>query len=131
MAQGRRVERVASLIRKEVSDLIRNGIRDERINQGMITITGVEVSGDLQHCKVFISIFDETTSKKEILEGLNSANGFIRGELGRRLQLRRAPELKFSLDRGLEKGISVIKLLGKLEEERAIQKPKSLEDEME
>ena len=53
MAQGRRVERVASLIRREISELLINGIRDERVHLGMVTITEVEVSGDLQHCKVF------------------------------------------------------------------------------
>ena len=57
MTHGRRVERVAALIRNEVSQLLINGIRDERIHLGMITITNVEVSGDLQHCKIFVSIY--------------------------------------------------------------------------
>ena len=59
MAQGRRVERVAALIRKEVSELMINGIRDERVHQGMVSITEVEVSGDLQHCKIFVSVFGD------------------------------------------------------------------------
>ena len=91
MAQGRRVERVAALIRKEVSELMINGIRDERVHQGMVSITEVEVSGDLQHCKIFVSVFGEAQERDQVLEGLQAASGFLRGELGRRLQMRRAP----------------------------------------
>ena len=118
MAQGRRVERVAALIRKETSELLINGIRDERVHQGMVSITEVEVSGDLQHCKIFVSIFGEQNTRSEVLEGLKAASGFLRGELGRRLQMRRAPEVVFQLDRGLEKGTSVLGLLNRLEDER-------------
>ena len=57
MTQGRRVAKVAALIRREMSELLTNGIRDERVHLGMVTITNVEVSGDLQHCKIFVSIF--------------------------------------------------------------------------
>ncbi len=118
MAQGRRVERVAALIRREVSQLLMNGIRDERVRQGIVSITEVEVSGDLQHCKIFISIYGEKSQEDDVLAGLHSARNFLRGELGRRLQMRRAPELVFQLDRRLEKGTSVLNLLGRLEQER-------------
>ena len=57
MAQGRRVERVAALIRREVSELLLSGIKDERVSQGMVSITNVEVAGDLQHCKIFVSVY--------------------------------------------------------------------------
>ncbi|PZV03348.1 MAG: 30S ribosome-binding factor RbfA, partial [Cyanobium sp.] len=57
MAQGRRVERVAALIRREVSELLVHGIKDERVGLGMVSVTEVEVAGDLQHCKVFVSIY--------------------------------------------------------------------------
>ena len=119
MAQGRRVERVGASIRKEVSELLINGIRDERVRKGMVTITSVEVSGDLQHCKIFISIFGATEIKEEVLAGLQAANGYVKGELGRRLNMRRAPELKFIEDKGIEKGSSILNLLGELQEERA------------
>ena len=118
MAQGRRVDRVAALIRKETSELLINGIRDERVHQGMVSITEVEVSGDLQHCKIFVSIFGESGSRRDVLDGLKAASGYLRGELGRRLQMRRAPEVVFQLDRGLEKGTSVLGLLSRLEDER-------------
>ena len=118
MAQGRRVERVAALIRKETSELLINGIRDERVHKGMVSITSVEVAGDLQHCKIYVSIFGEPRDQNEVMEGLEAASGYLRGELGRRLQMRRAPEVKFQLDRGLEKGTSVLGLLNQLEDQR-------------
>ena len=118
MAQGRRVERVAALIRKETSELLMNGIRDERVHQGMVSITDVEVSGDLQQCKIFVSVFGEQNDRNEVLEGLKAASGYLRGELGRRLQMRRAPEVVFQLDKGIEKGTSVLGLLNRLEDER-------------
>ena len=118
MSNGRRVERVAALIRREISQLLINGIRDERVHHGIITITEVEVSGDLQHCKVFVSIFAEENQKNLVMSGLNAASGFLRGELGRTLQLRRAPEISFHLDRGIEKGTSVLNLLERLNKER-------------
>ena len=118
MAQGRRVERVAALIRKEVSQLLISGIRDERVHQGMVSITNVDVAGDLQHCKIFVSVFGEAEAQAQVLEGLQAASGFLRGELGRRLQMRRAPEVVFQLDRGLERGTTVLGLLNRLEDER-------------
>ena len=118
MAQGRRVERVAALIRRETSELLINGIRDERVHQGMVSITDVEVSGDLQHCRIFVSIFGEQNHRDEVLDGLRAASGYLRAELGRRLQMRRAPEVVFQLDRGIEKGTSVLGLLNRLEDER-------------
>ena len=118
MAKGRRVERVASLIRREVSELLNNSIHDERVRRGMLTITEVEVSGDLQHCKIFVSIYGEDDKRNEVMDGLNAVSGFLRGELGRRLQMRRAPEVIFKLDRGIEKGASVLSLLEELDESR-------------
>ena len=120
MAPGRRVERVAALIRREISELLINGIRDERVHQGMVSITNVEVSGDLQHCKIFVSVLADDEGRIEVMDGLQAASGYLRGELGRRLQMRRAPEVVFQLDRGLEKGTSVLHLLGELEREREV-----------
>ena len=120
MAQSRRVARVAALIRREVSELLVNGIRDERIHQSMITITAVEVSGDLQHCKIFFSLFGEDNKNQEVLDGLEDARGFVRGELARRLQMRRAPELSFKIDRGMTRAVSVLNILDSLEAKRKV-----------
>ena len=118
MANSRRVEKVAALIRRELSQLLINGIRDERVHQSMVSITEVEVSGDLQYCKIFVSLFGDDNQKAEVFSGLDAATGYLKGELARRLQMRRAPEIVFKLDKGMEKGTSVLSLLGKLEEER-------------
>jgi len=120
MAQGRRVERVAALIRREVSELLVNGIKDERVSLGMVSITAVEVAGDLQHCKIFVSIYGSPDDQQQALAGLRSAAPYVKGELGRRLKMRRTPEVVFVLDRGLEQGTSVLGLLNKLEAERQV-----------
>ncbi|MEB3172878.1 MAG: 30S ribosome-binding factor RbfA [Cyanobacteriota bacterium] len=120
MAQGRRVERVAALIRREVSELLLSGIKDERVSQGMVSITHVDVAGDLQHCKIFVSVYGSSDAQQQALAGLRSASTFVKGELGRRLQMRRTPEVVFVLDRGLEQGTSVLGLLNRLEAERQV-----------
>ncbi len=124
MAHGRRVERVAALIRREFSELLVNGIRDQRVQQGMVSVTEVEVSGDLQHCKIFVSVFGHASLADDVLAGLDAARGFVKGELARRLQMRRAPEVVFQLDRGLEKGTSVLSVLDRLQEERKVRDEK-------
>ena len=118
MAHGRRVERVASLIRREMSDLLVHGVRDERVSMGMVSITNVLVAGDLQHCKVSVSIFGSEEDQTQAMAGLRSAAPYLRGELGRRLNMRRTPELVFHHDKGLAKGVEVLGLLGQLEQER-------------
>ena len=118
MAQGRRVERVAALIRREVSELLVTGIKDERVSLGMVSITNVDVAGDLQHCKIFVSVYGSADVQQQALEGLRSASNYVKGELGRRLNMRRTPEVIFQLDRGIEKGTSVLGLLNQLEEQR-------------
>ena len=118
MAQGRRVERVAALIRREISELLVNGIKDERVSMGMVSVTNVEVAGDLQHCKIFVSVYGSADAQQQALEGLRSAANYVKGELGRRLNMRRTPEVVFQLDRGIEKGTSVLGLLNQLESQR-------------
>lgn len=118
MAQGRRVERVAALVRREVSELLVNGIRDERVHHGMVSVTSVDVAGDLQHCRIRVSVLGSEDDRQQVLEGLRAATPYVKGELGRRLKLRRTPEVVFQLDRGLERGTTVLSLLNRLEEER-------------
>ena len=118
MAQGRRVERVAALIRREVSELLVSGIKDERVSLGMVSVTNVEVAGDLQHCKIFVSVYGSADAQQQTLAGLRSAASYVTGELSRRLNMRRTPEVVFQLDRGIEKGTSVLGLLNQLEQQR-------------
>lgn len=123
MAQGRRIERVAALIRREVSELLVNGIKDERVHEGMVSITRVDVAGDLQHCKILVSVYGDSAAQDQALAGLRSASAYVKGELGRRLKMRRTPEVVFVLDRGLEQGTSVLSLLNRLEAERQHKEP--------
>ena len=118
MANNRRVEKFSALIRREISQLLVSGIKDEKIQQSMVSITEVEVSNDLQYCKVYISLLGDANSREYVLSGLDSAKGFVKGELARRLKMRRAPDVVFKLDKGIDKGSSVLSLLGKLEKER-------------
>ena len=111
MAQSRRVERVASLIRREVSELMIGGIKDDRVNQGMVSVTSVEVAGEDGKIRM-------DCSSPQAMAGLGSASAYVKGELGRRLKMRRTPEVVFVLDRGIEKGTSVLGLLNRLEGER-------------
>ena len=118
MADSRRVERVAALIRREMSELLINGIRDERVQLGMISITAVQVAGDLQHCRIYVSVLGSDDERDQAIEGLRSASSYVKGELSRRLKLRRTPEVVFRLDKGLEKGTAVLGVLQRLENER-------------
>ena len=128
MAQGRRVERVASLIRREISELLTTSIRDARVHQGLVSVTSVEVAGDLQHCKIFVSVYGSEEERRQALEGLKAATPYVKGELGRRLQLRRTPEVVFQVDRSLERGSTVLGLLQKLEQERGPQAAEGISD---
>ncbi|MFN5192882.1 MAG: 30S ribosome-binding factor RbfA [Cyanobacteriota bacterium] len=125
MAQGRRVERVSALIRREVSELLTGGIKDERVSRGMVSVTRVDVAGDLQHCRIHVSVSGSPDDQEQAMAGLRSASGWIKGELGRRLAMRRTPEVVFVLDRGLAEGSSVLGLLHQLETERQQRGPET------
>ena len=118
MARGRRIDRVASLIKREVSRMLMEGLKTVRISAGLISVTNVDVTGDLQHCRVFVSIYGHETARAEVMVALQSASGFVRSELGRRLQLSRSPVVHFREDNGLAAGSAVVGLLQQLERER-------------
>lgn len=118
MATNRRVARVAELIKREVSQLLFSGIKDERVGLGMVSVTDVDVSGDLQHAKIFVSIYGDDATRAETMAGLKSATGYVRSELGHRVRLRRTPEIVFLEDRSIERGTRVLSLINRLSEER-------------
>ena len=128
MATNRRIERVASLIKREVSLMLLNGIKDDRVGAGMVSVTDVIVSGDLQHTKIFVSIYGTDEAKAETMEGLKSATSYVRSQLGQRLQLRRTPEVVFLEDHSLERGDKMLILLNQLSADR---KPDILDGEEE
>lgn len=118
MATDRRVARVSELIRREVSQMLLTDIKDDRVGAGMVSVTDVTVAGDLQHAKIFVSIYGDSAAKAETMEGLRAATGFVRSELGQRIRLRRTPEVTFLEDVGLERGDRVLTLLNQLSQER-------------
>jgi ribosome-binding factor A len=119
MANDRRVSRVASMIKREVSQMLVGGaIKDDRVGAGMVSITDVEVSGDLQHAKIFVSIYGSEDAKQETMAGLAAATGYVRREIGARVRLRRTPEVMFFEDRSLERGVKMIDLLERISKER-------------
>lgn len=128
MATSRRIERVASMVKREVSLMLLNGIKDDRVGAGMVSVTDVVVSGDLQHTKIFVSIYGTDEAKAETMEGLKSATSYVRSQLGQRLQLRRTPEVIFLEDHSLERGDKMLILLNQLSADR---KPDLLDPEEE
>ncbi|MEH2336956.1 30S ribosome-binding factor RbfA [Nostoc sp.] len=128
MATNRRVSRVAELIKREVSQMLLNGIKDDRVGTGMVSVTDVDVSGDLQHAKIYVSIYGTDEAKAETMAGLKSATGYVRSELGARVRLRRTPEVIFLEDCSIERGNKVLALLNQLNHERPPENLVSVED---
>lgn len=106
---SRRVERLNEQLKREITEIVRNEVKDPRI--GFATITAVRTSPDLSFARVYVSVFGEDAAKEQTVEGLQAAAPFIRGELGRRLHIRRIPELRFELDRSLEHAMRIERLL--------------------
>ncbi len=109
MPAFRRTDRINEQLRQEISLLIRAEVRDPRV--GLATVTGVETSPELDHARVYVSALGEEEAKMEMIAGLRSAAPFIRGQLGRRLHMRRIPELHFEIDRKLENALRIESLL--------------------
>ena len=109
----RRAERISSLIRQEISDLLRERVNDPRLSS-FISITSVSTSPDLRHAKVFVSALGGETSKNEVLQGFTTASGFFRRELAERMILRSIPELSFEFDDSIEHGAKILKLINQV-----------------
>src|SRR5579875_1361948 len=112
-----RQEKLGELIAEELSDLLRTRMKDPRI--GFVSITRVEVSGDLAHAKVYVSVLGSDEERNNTMAALKRATGFLRHELAGRLVLRHVPELVFKLDLSLEKGAEVMELIKQIEQEHA------------
>ncbi len=104
-----RVGRINEQIKKELSHILQHEIKDPRI--GFVTVTAVKTSGDLQFAKVYVSVYGSTKEKQETLAGLEKAKGYIRTEIGRRIQIRHIPELHFTIDNTLERSEHIDRLL--------------------
>lgn len=118
-----RVSRVGEQIKKEIVDIVRTEVKDPRV--GFVTITEVEASGDLQHATVFVSVLGDEEQRKGTMEALQKAAGFIRAEVGRRVRLRRTPELHFKLDTSLDYSTRIGKVLRDIKEGEKQDEPQS------
>ena len=118
--------RINGEVQKELSSIIRGEIKDPRIHP-MTSVMAVEVAPDLKTCRAYISVLGNQEAKEATIRGLNSAEGYIRRQLARNLNLRNTPEIRFILDESIEYGVNMSKLiddvakkdasLGKSEEE--------------
>lgn len=116
MAKQLRIEKLQELIKQEMSKMLLTDLKDPRI--GFVTVTDVEMTGDLREAKIYVSVMGGSEQVKSSLEGLNSALGFIRREIGQRVRLRFTPEISFALDTSLDYGDHIQKLLLQVEGDR-------------
>jgi len=113
MAKQLRIEKLQELIKQEMGKMLLKELKDPRI--GFVTVTGVEMTGDLREAKIFVSVMGGAEQLKSSLEGLNSALGFIRREIGQRIRLRFTPEISFAPDTSLDYADHIQKLLLQVE----------------
>lgn len=113
---SRRTERVGEFLRKEISLMVSQQLKDPRV-AGVVTITKVDISVDLRHARVFVSVLGDEETKQSVMSGLTSAAGFMRRQLGDRLDLKYTPELSFLIDDTMEKADTVLRLMNRLAQE--------------
>lgn len=110
---GHREQRINEEIKRELTAILRQ-LKDPRIS-GMVSVLKTSATKDLKFCKVYISVFGNEESKRDVLKGLNSAKGFIRKEIARALSLRVTPEFTFEIDNSLEEGNRILKMIESIE----------------
>ena len=115
MANPHRQEKLGELFAAELSELMRTRVKDPRV--GFASITRVEVSGDLRHAKIYVSVMGTPEEQKETMKGLSNAAGYLRHEVASRITLRYMPELTFKLDMSIEKGAHVLELIKQASQE--------------
>ena len=109
MADSSRLARIADQIQRELAELIRTEVRDPRV--GLVTLTGVELSRDQSHAKVFFTVMGAASDAEAAGEGLARAAGFLRSQLSHRLTTRKVPELHFAYDESVERGVRLSRLI--------------------
>lgn len=114
-----RPEKVAHLMRREVADILERKLRDPGL-VSTVTVTDVQVTHDLSFAKIFVTVLGDQAARTQAMEALKRATGFVRHELGDRLELREVPELRFEYDVSLDRGHRVEDLLRKIEKGEAV-----------
>ena len=112
MSKNWRQDQLGEVIAHELSDLIRTRMKDPRI--GFASITDVELSADLRHAKVFVSVMGTTQEQRDTLGALSHASGFLRHELAQRLAVRHTPDIGFHLDESIARGAHLIDLINQV-----------------
>ena len=102
--------RVNGEVQKELSNIIRGGIKDPRVAP-MTSVVAVEVAPDLKTCKAYISVLGDEKAQEDTIKGLQSAEGYIRRELARKLNMRNTPEIKFVMDQSIAYGVAMAKMI--------------------
>lgn len=110
-----RIERIKEEIKRELTDIIRT-VKDPRVGM-MVSVVSVDVTKDLKFAKAYISVMGDEKVKKDSVSGLNSAAGYIRREVAKRLNIRNTPQFKFVLDNSVEYGIHINELIHKINNE--------------
>jgi ribosome-binding factor A len=113
MTKHQRSDRVAEAIREEIAMFLAEGVKDPRVT-GLVTVTGVDMTRDLRHAKVFVSVMGTETDRSATLEGLSSVAGFLRSRLARSLSLRVAPEVHFVPDESIARAARIETLLSQI-----------------
>lgn len=127
MANPHRQEKLGELIAAELSELMRTRVKDPRV--GFASITHVEVSGDLRHAKVMVSVMGTEEEQAATMQGLKNASGFLRRELAERITLRYMPDLVFKLDHSIAEGARILALINKVNQEDPSQPTSSTNEE--
>ena len=117
-----RIERINHLLREETSSLLRTKVKDPRLNHPF-SVTEVTTSADLSYARVFVSGLMTDEEKKQTLEGLKSASGFLRSELARNLKLRQMPKLNFEWDSSIERGARILEIIEQLSSDQETARP--------
>ncbi len=112
-----RVERVAEQMKKEIARILRDELKDPRLEAGLVSVTGVELSSDLRYARVYVSVYGDEAQKREVMGGLARATGFVRREIARRLPLRYTPEITFKFDASIAHGDHINRLLARVKAE--------------
>ena len=115
-AENRRPDRVAEAIREEVANFLAEGVKDPRV-VGMVTVTGVDVTRDLRHAKVFVSVMGSDTERAATFDGLASVATHLRSHIGRSLRLRLAPEIVFRPDESISRAARIESLLAQVRDD--------------
>lgn len=112
--------RVNAEVQHELANLIREGIKDPRIHP-MTSVTGVEVAPDLKTCRAYISVLGDDEAKENTIAGLKNAEGYIRRQLAKSINLRNTPEIRFILDESIEYGVTMSKLIDQVTRKEEVQ----------